>query len=74
MNREGAYIETSGFSAHIFSMTAVAKRQTPSKRPVYRGVALPALVGVQTRFTKAQLKKAVEAAVTKNADALAASK
>lgn len=55
-------------------MPAVAKRPSPAKRPVYRGVALPALVGVQTRFTKAQLKKAVEAAVTKNADALARSK
>lgn len=50
---------------------AVAKRPAPSKRPVYRGVALPMTTPGRTRFSPAQLRKAVEMAVAKNAGALA---
>lgn len=46
----------------------------PAKTPrVYRGVQLQTTSG-RTRFSLAQIKKAVEAAVAKNADALAGSK
>ena len=50
---------------------AAAKRPAPSKKPVYRGVTLPPATPGRTRFSPAQLKKAVEAAVAKNAGALA---
>jgi len=43
----------------------------PAKiRPTYRGVRLQA-IGGRSRFTLDQIKQAVEAAVVKNADALA---
>lgn len=50
---------------------AAAKRSTPRKKSVYRGVTLPAATQGQTRFSPAELKKAVETAVAKNAGALA---
>ena len=49
----------------------VAKRPEPRKKPVYRGVALSTATPGRTRFSPAQLKKAVETAVAKNAGALA---
>jgi hypothetical protein len=53
-------------------MTAAAvKRHAPRKKPVYRGVTLPTATPGRTRFSPAQLKKAVETAVAKNAGALA---
>ncbi|MGZ9099501.1 MAG: hypothetical protein ACXW3O_07345 [Brevundimonas sp.] len=56
-------------------MTAVAatKRPSPSKKSVYRGVTLQTATPGRTRFSLAQLKKAVETAVTKNAGALSGS-
>lgn len=50
---------------------AVAKRPASPKKPVYRGVTLPTATPGRTRFSPAQLKKAVETAVAKNAGALA---
>lgn len=69
------HIETEAVRAHISRMTAAAatKRPSPPKKPVYRGVTLQTASG-RTRFTLAQLKKAVETAVAKNADALSGSK
>nr|WP_316629433.1 hypothetical protein [uncultured Brevundimonas sp.] len=71
-----AHVETSGVRAHIPVMTAVAatKRPSPSRKPVYRGVTLQMAAAGRTRFSLAQLKKAVETAVAKNADALSGSK
>jgi len=70
-----ALIETFGVRAHIPVMTAAAaKRPSPSGKPVYRGVTLQMAAGGRTRFSLAQLKKAVETAVAKNADALSGSK
>lgn len=45
----------------------------PKKQRIYRGVQLQMTSG-RTRFSLAQIKKAVETAVAKNADALAGSK
>ena len=69
-------VETFGGRAHILVMTAAAaaKRPSPSGKPVYRGVTLQMAAGGRTRFSLAQLKKAVETAVAKNADALSGSK
>jgi hypothetical protein len=55
--------------------TATAlKRSSPPKKPrTYRGVKLQVTTG-RTRFSLAQIKKAVETAVAKNADALAGGK
>lgn len=50
---------------------AVAKTPAPRKKPVYRGVILPTATPGRTRFSPAQLKKAVETAVARNAGALA---
>lgn len=71
-----ALVETFGVRAHILVMTAAAaaKRPSPSGKPVYRGVTLQMAAGGRTRFSLAQLKKAVETAVAKNADALSGSK
>lgn len=55
------------------TVAAVTKRPSPPRKPVYRGVTLQAAPG-RTHFTLAQLKKAVETAVAKNADALSGSK
>lgn len=50
------------------------KRSTPPRKPgAYRGVKLQVTTG-RTRFSLAQIKKAVETAVAKNADALAGEK
>jgi hypothetical protein len=68
-------IETVGVEAHISSMSTVAaaKRSSPSKTSVYRGVTLPTATPGSTRFSPTQLKKAVETAVAKNAGALSGS-
>ncbi len=52
---------------------AATKRPSPSKKSVYRGVTLQTATPGRTRFSLAQLKKAVETAVTKNAGALSGS-
>lgn len=50
------------------------KRSTPPEKPrTYRGVKLQVTAG-RTRFSLAQIKKAVETAVAKNTDALAGGK
>jgi len=57
-------------------MTAAPPAKRTGSRPrrrVYRGVQLQRISG-RTRFSLAQLKKAVEAAIAKHADALAGSK
>lgn len=56
-------------------MTAVVAPQhpSPSEKPVYRGVTLQTATLGRTRFSLAQLKKAVETAVAKNAGALSGS-
>lgn len=56
-------------------MTAVVapKHPSPSEKPVYRGVTLQTATPGRTRFSLAQLKKAVETAVAKNAGALSGS-
>lgn len=55
------------------SAVAAKKRPSPSGKPVYRGVTLPTATPGRTRFSLAQLKKAVETAVAKNAGALSSS-
>ncbi|WP_200216195.1 MULTISPECIES: hypothetical protein [Brevundimonas] len=70
------HIETDAVQAHITGMTAAVatKRPSPAKKSVYRGVTLQRAAPERTRFSLAQLKKAVETAVAKNADALSGSK
>lgn len=53
---------------------AAAKRTSSAQKPVYRGVTLQMAAAGRTRFSLAQLKKAVDTAVAKNADALSGSK
>jgi hypothetical protein len=55
-------------------MTTTARKQPARKKPVYRGVTLPMAEPGRTRFSLVRLKKAVEAAVAKNADALSGAK
>lgn len=49
-------------------MRAAPIKPSP-KKPIYRGVRLQTMSG-PTRFSRAQIKKAVEAAIAKNTDAL----
>lgn len=49
--------------------TAPTERPPPPKKWVYRGVRLQTMSG-PTRFSRAEIKRAVEAAIVKNADAL----
>ncbi len=51
--------------------STVLKRSSPPKTPrTYRGVKLQVTAG-RTQFSLAQIRKAVETAVAKNADVLA---
>jgi hypothetical protein len=63
--------------AHIAVMTATAKSRPPKTRrrpanpgPTYRGVRIQSMQ-VGSRFTSDQIRQAVDAALAKNADALA---
>ena len=61
---------------HIVRMSLAASRSAKkslrpaSAAPLYRGVRLQKTAG-RSKFTLAQIRKAVETAVSKNADALA---
>lgn len=55
------------------AVAATTKRRSPPGKPVYRGVTLPKATPGRTRFSPAQLKRAVETAVAKNAGALSGS-
>lgn len=68
-------IETIAISAHIPPMSTAAKDK-PVARPkarIYRGIKLQRTYG-KSRFTAEEIRKAVTAAVAKNADALATGK
>lgn len=48
------------------------RRPTPELGPMYRGIHLQPYVGPRpSRFTREQIEQAVDAAILKNADALA---
>jgi hypothetical protein len=52
--------------------TPKTRRPTPELGPMYRGIRLQPYVGPRpSRFTREQIEQAVDAAILKNADALA---